>query len=52
MALSRVRNLENLYLTGINRMALQISSEALRIDEVLRKSRRATKLNLKGSLQP
>ena len=36
VALSRVRNLENLSLTGINRMALQISPEALEIDKHLR----------------
>ncbi len=37
VALSRVRSLEGLSLIGINRMALRISEEALRIDEVLRK---------------
>lgn len=37
VALSRVKNLENLYLTGINRMALTISEDALNIDELLRK---------------
>ena len=36
VALSRVRNLQNLSLVGINRMALQISSEALEIDKQLR----------------
>lgn len=36
VALSRVKNLENLYLTGINRMALSISQDAQRIDENLR----------------
>ncbi len=36
VALSRVKNLENLYLSGINRMALQISQDALEIDETLR----------------
>jgi ATP-dependent DNA helicase PIF1 len=36
VALSRVRNLENLSLVGINRMALQISPEALEIDKHLR----------------
>lgn len=35
VALSRVKNLENLYLTGINRMALSTSEEARRIDEML-----------------
>jgi len=36
VALSRVRNLQNLSLMGINRMALQISPEALEIDKHLR----------------
>lgn len=36
VALSRVRNLQNLSLAGINRMALQISPEALEIDRHLR----------------
>jgi ATP-dependent DNA helicase PIF1 len=36
VALSRVRNLENLSLVGINKMALQISPEALEIDKHLR----------------
>lgn len=36
VALSRVKNLNNLYLTGINRMALAISQDALNIDESLR----------------
>ena len=36
VALSRVRDLDNLYLTGINRMALQMSDEAYAIDERLR----------------
>lgn len=36
VALSRVKNLENLYLTGINRMALAVSQEAQAIDEQLR----------------
>lgn len=36
VALSRVRSLENLTLVGINRTALQISDEALRIDGGLR----------------
>lgn len=38
VALSRVRDLENLYLYGINRKALQISPDALAIDEVLRQA--------------
>lgn len=37
VALSRVRRLDTLSLLGINRMALRISEEALRIDEALRK---------------
>lgn len=36
VALSRVKNLSNLYLTGINRMALQVSEVAQAIDETLR----------------
>ena len=36
VALSRVKNIDNLYLTGINRMALQMSDEAHQIDEHLR----------------
>ncbi|MBC7764094.1 AAA family ATPase [Microbacteriaceae bacterium] len=36
VALSRVKSLDNLYLTGINRMALQVSPEAQSIDESLR----------------
>ncbi len=36
VALSRVRNLQNLSLVGINRMALQISPAALEIDKQLR----------------
>jgi ATP-dependent DNA helicase PIF1 len=36
VALSRVKNLSNLYLSGINRMALAISEDALLIDEKLR----------------
>ena len=36
VALSRVKNLHNLYLSGINRMALQISADAQSIDEQLR----------------
>lgn len=36
VALSRVRSLDTLYLHGINRMALQISQDALEIDEQLR----------------
>ena len=36
VALSRVRDIEHLYLTGINRTALQMSDEAYVIDEQLR----------------
>lgn len=36
VALSRVKDLSNLYLSGINRMALQVSEEARDIDERLR----------------
>jgi ATP-dependent DNA helicase PIF1 len=36
VALSRVKNLHNLYLTGINQMALRVSEDAQSIDGVLR----------------
>lgn len=36
VALSRVKNIENLYLTGINQMALRVSEEAQMIDVHLR----------------
>jgi len=36
VALSRVKNLHNLYLSGINRMALQVSQQAQEIDVTLR----------------
>ena len=36
VALSRVKDIGNLYLTGINRMALQMSPEAHEIDSLLR----------------
>lgn len=36
VALSRVKNIESLYLYGINRTALAISEDALAIDDVLR----------------
>ena len=36
VALSRVRSLDTMYLYGINRMALQVSSDALAIDDMLR----------------
>jgi len=35
VALSRVKNLENLYLAGLNRMALKVSEDATAINEVL-----------------
>ncbi|MBP6038137.1 MAG: AAA family ATPase [Candidatus Saccharimonas sp.] len=37
VALSRVKSLDNLYLTGINRMALTMSEEAHEIDDQLRR---------------
>lgn len=64
VALSRVRNIESLYLYGINRMALAISEDALAIDDVLRSktardatrfahlSERAAKRAEKGELEP
>ncbi|MFZ3009557.1 MAG: PIF1 family ATP-dependent DNA helicase [Candidatus Microsaccharimonas sp.] len=36
VALSRVKNLNNLYLTGLNKMALKVSDDARMIDEFLR----------------
>ncbi len=36
VALSRVKDIYNLYLHGINQMALRVSPEAIRIDETLR----------------
>jgi ATP-dependent exoDNAse (exonuclease V) alpha subunit len=36
VALSRVKNLNNLYLTGINQMALKVSEDAQTIDGILR----------------
>ncbi len=36
VALSRVKNLNNLYLTGINQMALRVSEDAQQIDTLLR----------------
>lgn len=36
VALSRVKNLDNLYLVGINQMALKVSEDAAQIDETLR----------------
>lgn len=43
VALSRVKNLKNLYLAGINRTALQISDEAHKIDQELRNKSLAAK---------
>lgn len=40
VALSRVRNLANLYLLGINEMALRVSEDALRIESELQASSR------------
>ena len=40
VALSRVRDLDNLYLYGINRRAMEVSPDALAIDEVLRQASR------------
>ena len=40
VALSRVRDLDNLYLYGINRRALEVSPDVLAIDEVLRQASR------------
>lgn len=37
VALSRVKNVDNLYLHGINQMALRVSEKALEIEEQLRK---------------
>ena len=38
VALSRVRSIDNLYLYGINRKALEVSADALAIDDVLRQA--------------
>lgn len=43
VALSRVKNLDNLYLYGINRMALQISEDALAINDVLQSNAKRDK---------
>jgi ATP-dependent DNA helicase PIF1 len=43
VALSRVKNISTLYLTGINQMALRVSEEARTIDEVLRQKAAADK---------
>lgn len=42
VALSRVRDIENLYLYGINKKALSVSPDALAIDEVLVKTSQQT----------
>ncbi len=47
VALSRVRNLANLYLLGMNAMALRVSDEAILIEEALRRaSREAVETNV------
>ena len=51
VALSRVRDIDNLYLTGINRMALQMSDEAYAIDKQLR-ARAANDAKKFAHLQP
>lgn len=48
VALSRVRRLDNLSLVGINRMALQISPEALEIDKQLRSKSAQDKAKFAG----
>ena len=48
VALSRVRDLDNLYLYGINRRALEVSPDALAIDEVLRQASRESVEKYKG----
>jgi hypothetical protein len=48
VALSRVRNLNNLYILGMNNMALRVSEEAMQLEEDLQKaSRRAVQENMK-----
>lgn len=37
VALSRVKSLDSLYLKGINKMAITVNSEAIRIDEMLKR---------------
>lgn len=44
VALSRVKNIDNLYLHGINQMALRVSRDALLIDETLRAQTKADAL--------
>ena len=48
VALSRVRDLDNLYLYGINRRALEVSPDALAIDEVLRQASRESAERYRG----
>lgn len=48
VALSRVRDLDNLYLYGINRRALEVSPDALAIDEVLRQASRESVERYRG----
>lgn len=50
VALSRVKSISNLYLTGINRMALAVSGDAMTIDEQLR-ARAASDVKKFGHLQ-
>ena len=38
VALSRVKNLHSLYLKGLNKMAITVSSEAIEIDKMLQKN--------------
>ena len=49
VALSRVRDLDNLYLYGINRRALEVSPDALAIDEVLRQASRESVERYRGA---
>ena len=49
VALSRVRDLDNLYLYGINRRALEVSPDALAIDEVLRQASRESAERYRGA---
>lgn len=51
VALSRVRDLDNLYLYGINRRALEVSPDALAIDEVLRQASRESAERYRGGLK-
>ena len=49
VALSRVRDLDNLYLYGINLRALEVSPDALAIDEVLRQASRESVERYRGT---